>query len=160
MFRLCCFLKYTFIKSKEEIDEYRKLAEKMIEENRENEFMPPKAYLGTLISPKTFLECSKEGSPIDVFPYRDEKNPFTCFSKISTPIFICFGTGGDYLLQSFEYTKKLLCSKKDKHAEVSFNLIEGASHNYRGFEQELSEKIVEWLYNVIKKDNSYRLCDN
>lgn len=131
--------------SAEEINNYRQLAKRMIAEGKEEDFMPKEAYMGTLISARTYLECSEEGSAIDVFPYRDKENPFTYFSKIATPIFISFGTKGDYLMQEFSYVEDLLNSRKAETVEISFNLIEGAAHNYRNHEQELSDKIVNWI---------------
>lgn len=136
--------------SSEEIRKYRELAQRMIAEGKEEEFMPRGAYMGTLISARTYLECSEEGSAIDVFPYRDEKNPFAYFSKVETPIFVSFGTNGDYLLQEFSYAEELLNSKKAEAAEISFNLIDGAAHNYRNYEQELSDKIVDWICSLKK----------
>lgn len=136
--------------SAEERSNYRQLAKRMIDEGKEEEFMPKGAYMGTLISARTYLECSEEGSAIDVFPYRDEENPFVYFSKVKTPIFVSFGTDGDYLLQEFSYAEELLNSKKAEAAEISFNLIRGAAHNYRDYEQELSDKIVDWIHNLRK----------
>ena len=132
----------------EEINAFRKIAKNMIDEGKTNEFMPRDAYMGTLISPKTYLECSIEGSAIDVFPYRDSENEFEHFSKINTPIFVTFGTGGDYVLQEFEDVEKLLNEKKSEQASISFNLIEGAPHNYRMHERELAEKISDWICNL------------
>lgn len=141
---------YTSETSTKEINNYRQLAKRMVAEGKEEEFMPKEAYMGTLISARTYLECSEEGSAIDVFPYRDKNNPFTYFSKVETPIFVSFGTNGDYLLQKFSYAEELLNSKKAKAAEISFNLIEGAAHNYRDYERELSNKIVDWICNLEK----------
>lgn len=144
---------YTSEMAAEDIDKYRQLAREMVNEGRGEEFMPKKAYMGTLLCARTFLECSTENSAIDVFPYRDETNPFTYFSKITTPIFVSFGTEGDYLLQEFDYAEKLLNSKKADGVEITFNLIEGAAHNYRNHEQELSDKIVKWILGLKEKNN-------
>lgn len=131
--------------SEKERLEYRALAKQMISKGDGNKYMPENAYMGTLISARTFLECSMEGSAIDMFPYRDAQNSFDCFSKVKSPIFVSFGTNGDYLLQDFNYVIELLNDKKATEATISFNLIEGAAHNYIDYEQELAEHIVNWI---------------
>lgn len=134
--------------SLEEINNYRNIAKKMIEDGNALNLMPKDAYMGSLLSAKTYLECSKEGSAIDIFPYRDENNLFVHFSKIVTPIFISFGASGDYVLQDFCYIEKLLNAKKADSATISFNLIDGATHNYRNYEKEITDKIVDWITTI------------
>lgn len=124
------------------------LAESFITEGHPEKLMPENTFYDYWLSARTYLDCFKENSAFDAFPYRNGENKFSMFNKIKKPIFVSFGTDGEFLLQSPKYVKGILMQKKSANAEISFSIIEGASHSYTGKEKELAIAIFDWI-----KDN-------
>jgi alpha/beta superfamily hydrolase len=67
------------------------------------------------------------------------------FNNIEVPIFVSFGTDGEYLLQSLEVVHQILEQKKSNKTSLTYNVIDGASHVYEGKESILATKILEWI---------------
>jgi hypothetical protein len=124
------------------------LAETLVKEGTPEALMPENTFFNFWLSAKTYIEYFKEGSPFDTFPYRDSDNTFSMFSSFSLPIFVSFGTNGEYLLQSPEVVQKILDKKKSPHTTISFNVIDGASHSYTGKEEIIVSKILEWIKTI------------
>jgi len=126
-------------------NELMKLAESNISAGTPETLMPENTFFSYWLSAKTYQGCFKEGSSFDVFPYRDSSDHFSIFNTIEFPIFIAFGTDGEYLKQSPEAVHQILEQKKSTRATLSFNVIDGASHSYVGKEDILVTKILSWL---------------
>jgi len=134
------------------MDKYNELislAESFIEAGQPEKLMPENTFYDYWLSARTYLDCFNENSAFDTFPYRNDKNKFSMFNKIEKPIFVSFVTDGEFLLQPPEYVKDILLQKKSVNAELSFRIIEGASHSYTGKEKELTTSILDWIKNHI-----------
>ena len=125
--------------------EFMQLANTLVNNGTPDALMPENTYFSYLLSARTYKECFYEGSVLDAFPYRDDSAEFSMFGKVTAPLFVTFGTDGDYLLQSPETAQKMLMQKKSSRATLKFEVIEGASHSYTGKEAVLAEKIIEWI---------------
>jgi len=126
-------------------EELMKLAESYINAGTPNALMPENTFFSYWLSAKTYLECFKDGSPLDTFPYRNSNDEFSMFGNIELPMIITFGNDGEYLLQSPEEVQRLLEQKKSEQSIISFNVIDGASHSYTGKEDILTIKILDWI---------------
>ena len=122
-----------------------KLAELHISKGNSETLMPENIFFDYLLSARTYLGCFRDGSPLDTFPYHDSNNNFSMFKKAEVPIFIAFGTDGEYLLQTPDEVHRILEQKKSPKATISFNVIKGAPHSYTGKEKIVTEKIINWV---------------
>lgn len=122
-----------------------KHAETLINAGTPTALMPENTFFSYWLSAQTYLNCFEDGSSLDTFPYRDAENEFRMFRNIEVPIFVSFGTDGEFLLQEPEYAYSILNQKKSPKATLSFHKIDGASHSYTGKEDELVLKIVDWI---------------
>lgn len=128
-------------------NELIKYAESKVNSGNPETLMPENTFFNYWLSAKTYCSCFKDGSAFDTFPYRDSNNPFLMFNSIDVPIFVSFGTDGEFLLQEPKEVFSLLKQKKSTKANLSFHIISGASHSYTGKEHELVSELLTWISN-------------
>ena len=124
------------------------LAKSYVSKGEYKHLMPENTFFDYWLSSKTYLDCFVENSAFDAFPYRNPNNSFSMFNLINKPIFVSFGTDGDFLLQSPEVVRGILERKKSDNTEISFNIVDGASHSYSGKENELVVLILNWIKRI------------
>lgn len=121
----------------------RNLAQNYINEGKEDELMPMGTFFDYLLSAKTFMDCFKDSSPLDMFPYRKGDITGSDLEKIDVPILVIFGNDGEFILQDIEEIKTMY--KRTKLKEVQVKVIDGAGHSYKEHEHELAELIIKWI---------------
>lgn len=95
------------------------------------------------ISVRTYLELSEAGSEFDLFPTRTLLRDVGAIAKIKVPMLVILGSEDIY---SIPTAKEVAESLEESH--VTTVLIEGAPHNFSGYENVLTESIAEFLSTV------------
>lgn len=122
----------------ENIVRRRDHAKEFRDENGENAIMPDSIFDVWPISAKTFLELSEQGGPYDLFPTREHRIGTLGSIKIPTKVVI----GGEDIASypSPTHVYELL---DEKNIDTTF--IEGAPHNFAGYEDVLYRDLEEFV---------------
>ncbi len=127
----------------EERKKSHSLAQKYIDDLTGNTLMPLGTFFDYLLSAETFIECFKENSPLDMFPYRKHTLEDTKLKEVKIPKLIIFGNNGEFVLQNMDEIQSMYL---DSHIEsYHINVIDGANHSYRGKENQLAETVCNWI---------------
>lgn len=132
----------------EEIDsekrhESMKMAEEKIANKNEMELMPIGTFFDYLLAAKTFFENFKDGSPLDMFPYRKGSLIGCDLKNIQTPMLLLFGDDGDFVLQDMEEISKMYSEVLGNGFEL--RVVHGANHGYKDCEAQLAGTIADWI---------------
>ena len=121
-------------------------AEKMEKDGKTLTLMPEEAFIHP-ISVKTYLKYTKYNNDIDFAQYNKKDYKFEVINKIKIPIFMRWGNKNDLIMQPAEELVNMLKEKiKNKKSDIGY--IEGAGHNYRTKEEELSKEIINFLKKI------------
>ena len=127
---------------KEKFTEYLEYATEKSDKGLIYEMMPQDAFIHP-ISVKTFLRYAKDNKEIDFAKY-NENEKFEILNKIQIPIFMRWGNVNELIIQDAKELVKLVESKiKNNMKDISY--IDGATHNYAGKEEILSNQIVDYI---------------
>lgn len=96
------------------------------------------------MSAKTLLRYIKNNQNIDVANYRKEKENYLFLQEIQVPLFMRWGTEKELVFQPIKQIIQRI-EKNVKNKRVDINVIEGATHNYTGKEEELANQIILFL---------------
>ena len=107
------------------------------------ELMPIGTFFDYLLSAKTFFENFKDGSPLDMFPYRKGSLIDCDLKNIQTPMLLLFGDNGDFVLQDMEEIKKMYSEVLGNGFEL--RVVHGANHGYKDCEAQLAGMIADWM---------------
>ncbi len=98
----------------------------------------------TPLSAQAYVSKSKAGTPVDIYSTRkDGKAPIGC---VAQPMLILYGTddvGITYPFGSMNAYKGKVDQVKNSNTELE--IIEGAPHSFRGFENELTNAIEKFI---------------
>lgn len=119
-------------------------AKEMIKKENTNKLMPIKVLGELYMSPKTYLQYIKRGSESDVFSSKP-RDSRTVISSIQVPVLAFFGSSDKYrrfisISQNLDYLKATIT-----HTDVKTYILDGAGHSFTGYENELVEKIINWI---------------
>ena len=117
--------------------------EEKIANKNEMELMPIGTFFDYLLSAKTFFENFKDGSPLDMFPYRKGSLIDCDLKNIQTPMLLLFGDNGDFVLQDMEEIKKMYSEVLGNGFEL--RVVHGANHGYKDCEAQLAGMIADWM---------------
>lgn len=95
------------------------------------------------ISVRTFLEFSEAGSEYDLFPTRSLSRDIGAIAKITVPTLVVIGSEDIYSIPTAHEVAESL-----NQSQVTVELIEGAAHNFGGYEQQLSSAISAFISQV------------
>lgn len=94
---------------------------------------------------RTYLDYYEDGSDQDVFPYRDAEASFDAMNCVRVPVFVTFGTKGDYINDTPEKTFEILHAKVASNNQITTKAIDGASHSYAEKEEVLLTELITWM---------------
>jgi pimeloyl-ACP methyl ester carboxylesterase len=119
-------------------------ANKMIEQGRGEELMQSKVLGWIYMCPQTYLQYGTVGGPMDIFNTK-KVNFESPLSKITVPVYAFWGTN-DYLgpLISLKISLEVL-KKEASNTFVETELVEGPGHSFEGFEEEVAQKLLNWI---------------
>jgi pimeloyl-ACP methyl ester carboxylesterase len=81
----------------------------------------------------------------DIFKFGRPDDPWEVVSALGRPILAVMGTVGEFLNPTPAEALDLLKAKATRSPRCETVVLDGAPHNYRGYEEELSTAILDWL---------------
>lgn len=97
------------------------------------------------ISASTYLSLFADDAKDAIFNFSNPSDMLDILKKISVPLFAIMGTKDDALTvpiqEAFTRLEEALIRSPKKQTRV----LEGATHGYRGHEEELAGLVLEWL---------------
>lgn len=125
--------------TRENFEEYIKLASKKIETN---ELMPREAFIHP-ISAKTFLRYARDNKKIDFAGYgRDNK--LEKLNNIEVPLFMRWGNDREMIIQAAKDLAKMV-NDIIRNSKKDISYIDGANHSYDGKEAIVAKEILKFL---------------
>ena len=121
---------------------HKAIMEKKIAEGKGDEILM--GYDFFPLTPNRWMSLLGEGSPEDVFNYRDPIGALSTFEKIKAPLLVIFGGADEHADRSVREIR----SAFDAHARSSVYksvVIDNADHGFTGKEKELGESIIGWV---------------
>lgn len=85
----------------------------------------------------------------DIFKFGRPDEPWEVIARLDVPILALVGTVAESTIPSPEQAMALLESKATASARCDTVVLEGAPHNYRGYEAQVTEVIVSWLEEIF-----------
>ncbi len=122
----------------------RRLAE--LAENDPTQLVPETIWGEWLMSVETFTQMVAPGSEADIFPFRTTTLRGSIFREVDAPTFVAIG-GDDFALAP---SPEKAIAQFDEFENVDTAFIEGAPHNFAGYEEALVEQVVSWLARGIE----------
>lgn len=88
------------------------------------------------------------GKP-DIFKFGRPSEPWDVVSRLTCPVLAIMGTVAEFTEPSPRQAMDLLRAKATSSPRCDTFVLEGAPHNYRGFEAQVTEVIASWLFEVF-----------
>jgi len=85
----------------------------------------------------------------DIFKFGRPDEPWEVIARLDVPILASVGTVAVATIPSPEQAMGLLESKATASPRCDTVVLEGAPHNYRGYEAQVTEVIVSWLEEIF-----------
>jgi pimeloyl-ACP methyl ester carboxylesterase len=85
----------------------------------------------------------------DIFKFGRPYEPWEVVARLSCPILAMMGTVGEFIASPAADALAVLKGKAASSPRCDTVVVEGAPHNYRGHESEVTEAIVGWLEDVL-----------
>jgi pimeloyl-ACP methyl ester carboxylesterase len=125
----------------EEIIEARKL----VKEGKGNILLSKEVWDEYPISANTYLNFFDDDSEADVLNFHKPDDEFKILSLISQPIFAVMGRKDDVLIVPIEEIMETIKKKATSSQKCEYEILGDATHDYRGFEQQLAEAVLNWI---------------
>lgn len=124
--------------------EYLAKAKLLISENKGEELVASQCWLdNTPISAQTYPTICEAGSPADIYSEREAGAPL---GRVTVPTLIPYGTEDVGITRiDGSMDKWLERVNKIKNVNTRIQVVEGASHGFRGFENELARIVEDFL---------------
>jgi pimeloyl-ACP methyl ester carboxylesterase len=135
---------------KEEITE----AEKLVKEGNGNSLLSREVYDEYPISANTYLNFFGNDSKIGVLNFHKKEDEFKALSLINQPMLTVMGRKDDVLIVPIEEIMETIKKKAISSRKCEYNILGEATHDYRGFEQELANSVLDWLKNETQENTS------
>jgi pimeloyl-ACP methyl ester carboxylesterase len=120
-------------------------AKRMIKQGKGDEFMPRMVWDDYPITANSYLDIFGDNSKAAVFNFYNPKDKFKIISQIKCPIFTITGTKDDILFMPLNKMMKILKEKTTSTKRLEIKTVKNATHSWRGNEQELANRILNWL---------------
>lgn len=123
---------------------YLKKAKKFISENKSEELVSAECWLDkTPISAQTYPTICEEGRAVDIYGNSGGDAPL---GKVKITTLIVYGDADVGILRIDKSIDKWVNRvEKLKNKNIKIQVVKGASHSFRGYEEKLSESIVNFL---------------
>lgn len=95
------------------------------------------------LTPKRWMSLLAEGSPEDVFNYRDDKGALSTFSEIRVPLLVVFAGNDEHADRPVPEIRAAFDAHAASRAYNSV-VIEHADHSFTGKEKEFVNTVVSW----------------
>ena len=120
-------------------------AKQMIKEGRGNKLMTREVWDEYPITANTYLNLFDDNSEVAVFNFYNLNDKFKTLSKVSRPIFAVMGRKDDVLVIPIEDIMQTIKEKAKSSLRREYKILGDATHDYRGFEQELADTVSKWI---------------
>jgi len=130
---------------KEKFKQIITVAEKLIEEGKGDELMPIEVWDEYPITANTYLNLFGDNSEAAIFNFHNPRDEFKILSQVSCPIFTVMGRKDDVLIIQIEDIMKIIQEKAKSSPRCEYKILGNATHEYRGYEQQLAEAILNWI---------------
>ncbi len=117
---------------------------KMIKEGKGEEIIKEKLWDWYYLSANTYIDFGERGNPIDVFNTYDE-NRQSILSKIRVPIFAFFGSKDNATIMPQKNALEIIKKKAKNCPQFDTAVVNDAPHSYFGHEDEVANRIINWL---------------
>ena len=107
--------------------------------------MPREVWGEYPVSAHTYLDLFDDSSEAAIFNFYNRNDEFTTLSKISRPIFALMGRKDHVLTIPIEDTMRIIKEKAKASPRCECEILGDAAHDYRGFEQELANRLLKWV---------------
>lgn len=127
---------------------WREWAKEKIKEGKGKEIIPALYEDWSYTSAATLIDFGTRGNPIDVFNTYDPKASSRALESINIPVLAFMGTDHDSWIDKVGDPRESLkiVQYKTKNAPVfDTAIVEGSTHNYFGYEQEVADLILSWI---------------
>jgi pimeloyl-ACP methyl ester carboxylesterase len=85
----------------------------------------------------------------DIFRFGRPDEPWEIVSRFSCPILAMMGTVAEFIGPSPGQALSILKDKASGSPRCDIEVVEGAPHNYRGYETQVTDLIVDWVTDVL-----------
>lgn len=126
-------------------EEHTRIMQKKLAEGKGDELLEGFDFFP--LTPRRWMSLLAEGSPEDVFNYRDEKGALSAFGKIRVPLLVVFAGSDGHADRSIPEIRKAF----DAHAsspDYRSIVIPDTDHGFTGKEDAFVSAIVDWAANV------------
>lgn len=120
------------------------LAKKLIAEGKGKQLMPVNLWSNCPVSAGTFYNWGNPESNFQLFNYSHPENGFKYFENLTLPILAIFPESDFSVGKSTSECLQLL-KQHTKSIRFSGHIIAGANHSYMGFEEKLSNLVINWV---------------
>ncbi len=86
----------------------------------------------------------------DIFRFGRPDEPWEAIARLSCPILAVIGTVAEFTVRDPEQAMAILKAKVVASPRCDTVVLQGAPHNYRGYEAQVTGVIVSWLEDVFK----------
>jgi dienelactone hydrolase len=92
---------------------------------------------------KPLKKEARDLANLDLFRYEREPNPL--LAPLHNNVLVQIGTDDAYITEPDKVACMEALARAFRNSVVSYNIIDGANHNYDGHYEEVAENIVAWL---------------
>lgn len=129
----------------ERSSELREEAEKMREEGRGSDIIVEQHDGWKYLSADTLINLYAEDSNAAVFNFQKPELGFQTLKSIENPVMAFVGTEDDGIVTDPYRSMEMLKEKAENSSEVKTIVLEGAEHDFRGFEKEIIEEVKKQI---------------
>lgn len=126
---------------KEDISE----AKKLLSEGRGKELLSKWIWDEYPISAKSYINIFGDNSEAAIFNFYNPQDSFKTLSEVTLPIYSVMGKKDDTLVIPIEDTLNMIQQKAASSTKCEYQILGNATHDYRGFEDKLSEAMLDWI---------------
>jgi len=129
-------------------DSENQTARKMIAEGRGNEIMPNVVWGDSYLSANSYISLSDPKSKVAIFNLHDPEDRLESLGKIKVPAYTIMGRKDTALATGIEEMMRRIEVAMVSSKHVKTEILGDANHGYIGYEQQLAEKLLEWINQV------------
>ncbi|MCA1031347.1 alpha/beta fold hydrolase [Bacillus timonensis] len=97
------------------------------------------------ISSQTYLERCIDGCDADNLPIMRNPSTFEALSTIRIPIFAFMGDVNEVNIHTPSEDLALMKEKATSCPKFEYAVLEGANHNYEGYELGMAKRVLDWM---------------
>ena len=125
--------------------ELLKEAKKLVLEGKEEAMLSKHLWDFYWLSAKTYVNFFDEGNNLSIFNFYNPELGFEKISNIDIPILSIIGTADSAIVTDHEKSMKMIGEKATKCPKSDYLVIEGSDHSFRGFEDDVADKVMEFV---------------